>query len=81
MAQFGVPVKLELSALVNVSQGLERGSIYLEDIILDLINTWKPLVSSHTGGMIDTNKTATKKESDELSDSGEKSRDSNTNTN
>ena len=81
LAQFGVPVKLELSALVNVSQGLERGSIYLEDIILDLINTWKPLVSSHTGGMIDTNKTATKKESDELSDSGEKSRDSNTNTN
>ena len=48
LAQYGVPVKLQLSALCGVTQGVERGLTFLEDNILNLSEEWKPLASSHT---------------------------------
>ena len=71
LAQYGVPVKLELSALLGVSQCLERGSAYLENEILKLHEEWLPLQSSHTM----SNDTTNEKSTTELSDDGEKTKD------
>lgn len=72
MAQYGEPVKLELSALLGVSPSLERGSTFLENEILNLHEEWKPLVSSHTQN---PNEVTNEKNPRELSDDGEKTKD------
>ena len=75
LAQFGVPVKLELSALLGVSQNLERGSAFLENEVLNLHKEWLPLVSSHTNSLSDMNEGSNEKEVKDLTDDGEKSKD------
>ena len=74
LAQYGVPVKLELSALLGVSQCLERGSTFLENEVLNLHEQWLPLMSSHTQSL-DGNEGSNEKKIRDLSDAGEKSKD------
>lgn len=73
LAQYGVPVKLELSALIGVSQCLERGSTFLENEVLNLHEQWLPLMSSHTMTMEGDG--SNEKKASELTDNGEKTRD------
>lgn len=75
LGQYGVPVKLYLSALANVNQNCERGLTYLENNILNLHEEWLPLISSHVQNNEDTNK----KDIRELTDEGEKTRDNDVN--
>lgn len=75
LSQYGLPVKLQLSALCGVTQGLERGLTFLEDRVLNLSTEWKPLASSHTTSGSDNNGGAEEVSDDNLSDEGEKSRD------
>lgn len=66
LAQYGVPVKLQLASLMGVNQSKERGLTFLEDNILDLSNEWKPLQSTHTqSGEVG----ATPKDDSEIADS------------
>ena len=77
MAQYGVPCKLQLAALCGITAIRERGMSAIEEA-LDIANTWKPLMSSFTtSNTTDSTEEAgrPKSEDSELSDSGEKSRD------
>ena len=48
LAQYGMPVKLELSSLANANPAKERGMSYMEDILGLAKTQWdKPLVSSN----------------------------------
>lgn len=76
-AQYGIPVKLQLSALLNATQGKERGLTLMEEI-LDLQNTWKPLMSSHTTSGNDEGGRP-QLEDNEISESGEATRDNGSN--
>lgn len=80
LAQYGIPVKLELASLVNANPVKERGMSYMEEI-LGLSNTsWnRPLMSSNVqSGMTENGDGSEgRPESDEpLSDEGESTRDS-----
>ena len=77
LAQYGVPVKLQLSALCGVTQGIERGLTFLEDNILNLSEEWKPLASSHTTSNTDNENESGRSEveDDKISDEGEATRD------
>ena len=77
LAQYGVPCKLQLAALCGITAIRERGMNAIEEA-LDIANTWKPLNSSFTtSGNTDNSEDVgrPKSEDSELSDSGEKSRD------
>lgn len=78
LAQYGVPVKLQLSALCGVTQGVERGLTFLEDNILNLSEEWKPLASSHTTSSSDLSGEGGREKVDDskISDEGEATRDS-----
>lgn len=78
LAQYGVPVKLQLSALCGVNQSIERGLTYLEDNVLNLSQEWKPLASSHTTSSADLTDEGGRPtvSEDNLSDEGQKTRDS-----
>lgn len=77
LAQYGVPCKLQLAALCGITAIRERGMSAIEEA-LDIANTWKPLNSSFTtSNTTDSTEDVgrPKSEDSELSDSGEKSRD------
>jgi hypothetical protein len=79
LAQYGVPVKAELCALKGITPASLEMQTYLENIILDIPNTWLPLTSSHTqttdaGGQ--GGRTPMKEE--DLSEEGLKTRDGGT---
>ena len=83
LAQYGLPVKLELASLTNANPVKERGMSYMEGV-LGLANTqWnKPLVSSNVqSGMTENGDGSDgRAKSDEpLSDEGEATRDGNKN--
>ena len=77
LAQFGVPVKMKLSALSGVTSLKERGMVALEEM-LDLANTWKPLNSSFIGNTTDDEGGRPKKSDGEIADNTEISRDRDT---
>ena len=77
LAQFGVPVKMKLSALSGVTALKERGMVALEEM-LDLANTWKPLNSSFIGDTTDDEGGRPKKSDGEIADNTEVSRDRDT---
>lgn len=79
LSQFGVPVKLYLSALSGVSQNAERGLSFLEDSVLDLSNQWKPLQSSHTSTATDSSEEVGRPTvaDDQITDNGEANRNNN----
>lgn len=81
LAQYGVPVKLQLSALCGVTQGVERGLTFLEDDVLNLSKEWKPLASSHTTSGSDLSNEGGRKKVDDskISDEGEATRDNDDN--
>ena len=82
LAQYGVPVKLQLSALLGATQGVTMGMAYLENDILKLHKTWKPLSSSFTTSSKDNEGAGRpEKEDGTLSDSGEKNKENDTNAN
>lgn len=79
LAQYGMPVKLELSSLANANPVKERGMSYMEDILgLAKIQWNSPLVSSNVQSGIPDNGDGSdgRPESDEpLSDEGENTQD------
>lgn len=83
LAQYGIPVKLELASLTNANPVKERGMSYMEEA-LGLANTsWnRPLMSSNVqSGMTENGDGSDgRPESDEpLSDEGERTKDGNKN--
>ena len=78
VAQYGVPIKLELASLLNANPVKERGMSYMEEM-LGLSNTsWnKPLVSSNvqSGNPDDGSEGRTTKDDEPLTDEGEATRD------
>ena len=77
---YGIPIKLELSALLNSNPVKERGMSYMENILGLTVDSWnKPLVSSNTqSGSIengDGSEGAPQKDDDDLSDEGQSTRD------
>lgn len=80
LSQYGLPVKLELSALANANPTKERGMSYLEDMLGLASSQWnKPLVSSNVQSGVtengDGSEGAPEKDEGDLSDEGEKTRD------
>lgn len=79
-AQYGLPVKLELSALVSANPVKERGMSFLEDALGLATTSWnKPLVSSNVqSGLPETgdgSEGAPTKDEGDLSDEGQATRD------
>lgn len=73
LSQYGVPNKIRLAALLGMSQSEQMAMNILEEDILNLTETWKPLNSSHTQSQKETGKS---EETDkEISDAGEKTKD------
>lgn len=84
VAQYGVPVKLELASLLNANPVKERGMSFIEDALGMGATSWvKPLVSSNVqGGAISENGDGSDgrpKSDGPLSDEGENTRDGNKN--
>lgn len=78
-AQYGLPVKLELSALVSANPAKERGMSFMENALGLSTTSWnRPLVSSNTQSGLTENGDGSdgRPESDgPLSDEGEKTKD------
>lgn len=80
-AQFGVPNKMKLAAVDGVPPLEVLSSQYFENEVLELHANWKPLMNSYvqSGAVADgtdpVDGGAPKKDSDSLSDEGDKSRD------
>lgn len=85
VAQYSVPIKLELASLLNANPVKERGMSYMEDILGLTSTSWnKPLVSSNvqSGTTENGDGSEGRPESDEpLSDEGERTQDGNKNDN
>lgn len=81
LAQYGIPVKLELASLTNANPVKERGMSYMEDVLGLAKTTWnRPLMSSNVqSGMIengDGSDGRSKTENPEdLTDEGQATRD------
>lgn len=82
-AQYGLPVKLELAALLNANPVKERGMSFMENALGLTITSWnKPLVSSNIQSGLNENGDGSegRPESDgPLSDEGERTKDGNKN--
>lgn len=76
-AQFGLPVKMLLGASLGLTPSAVTSMAYLENVVLDLVNNFIPLSSSHTqsGGESEEGSTEEAgrptKDEDELSEKGE----------
>lgn len=85
LAQYGIPVKLELASLTNANPVKERGMSYMEEALGLAGTSWnRPLMSSNVqSGMTENGDGSEgRPESDEpLSDEGEATKDGNKNDN
>ena len=85
LAQYSIPVKLELASLANANPTKERGMSFMENALGLSATSWnKPLVSSNvqSGNVENGDGSDGRAESDEpLSDEGENTRDGNKNAN
>ena len=83
LAQYGIPVKLELAALTNANPTKERGMSYMEEALGLTTASWnKPLVSSNVQSGLTENSDGSEgraKSEEPLSDEGEATRDGNKN--
>lgn len=80
VSQYGLPIKAQLSSLINTNPTKERGMSFMEDALGLTVDCWnRPLVSSNTqSGMSengDGSEGAPKKDDGDLSDEGEETRD------
>ena len=80
VSQYGLPVKLQLSSLINTNPVKERGMSFMENALGLTVDSWnKPLISSNTQSGISENgdgsEGAPKKDEGDLSDEGEATRD------
>jgi len=81
LAQYGIPVKLELASLTNANPVKERGMSYMEEALGLTTETWnRPLVSSNVQSGNTENGDGSEGRSkvdnpDDLSDEGQKTRD------
>ena len=73
LAQMSIPVKSHLAACSGLSPLELITSSYLENEIIDFDSNWKPLSSTHTQTKSETGRK--EKAEDELSESGQKTRD------
>ena len=82
-AQYGLPVKLELSALINANPVKERGMSFMENALGLTVASWnKPLVSSNIQSGLTENGDGSEgraKSEEPLTDEGEATRDGNKN--
>lgn len=79
-AQYGIPVKLELSSLLNANPVKERGMSYMENALGIGVDSWnQPLVSSNVqSGSVengDGSEGAPTKDEGDLTDEGQSTRD------
>lgn len=85
VAQYSVPVKMELASLLNTNPVKERGMSYLENALGLTVDSWnKPLISSNTqSGMNDNGDGSDGRPQSEepLSDEGEATKDGEKNDN
>lgn len=83
VSQYGLPVKLQLSSLVNTNPVKERGMSYMESVLGLAVDSWNhPLVSSNTQSGVDENGDGSDgrpRKDEPLSDEGENTRDGNKN--
>lgn len=77
-SQYGLPCKLQLASLLGLSASKERGLLELENA-LDIVNVWRPLMSSHTLTGDESAGGAPVVSDTDLSDSGEATRDNDSN--
>ena len=80
VSQYGLPVKLQLSSLVNTNPVKERGMSFMEEALGLTTDCWdRPLVSSNVQTSISENGDGSdgrpEKDEGDLSDEGEKTRD------
>lgn len=75
IAQYGIPVKLEIGAVAGLSPSDFVNKITLENDILGLQDLLTPLQSSHTQSAEDKEKGRPQKSDDEISDSGQINKD------
>lgn len=81
LAQYGIPVKLELASLVNANPVKERGMSYMEEALGLTIESWnRPLVSSNVQSGVNDNGDGSEGRDkidnpDDLTDEGQKTRD------
>ncbi len=82
-AQYGLPVKLELSSLISVNPVKERGMAFMENALGLTVSSWnKPLVSSNIQSGLSENGDGSEgraKSEEPLTDEGEATRDGNKN--
>ena len=72
---YGAPVKLAIPSVLGFSPSDAQGLSVLEEV-LDIVNTWQPLKSSNTqSGKNDDKGGRPKSDDDDLSESGENTRD------
>ena len=83
ISQYGLPVKLQLSSLVNTNPIKERGMSFMENVLGLTVDSWnRPLVSSNTQSGITENGDGSDGrplKDGPLSDEGENTRDGNKN--
>ena len=83
VSQYGLPVKLQLSSLVNTNPVKERGMSFMENVLGLTVDSWnRPLVSSNTQSGITENGDGSDGrplKDGPLSDEGENTRDGNKN--
>lgn len=78
-ATFGIPCKTLLAASAGLTPAEINGLTFLENEIIDFQNNWKPLLSSYTQN---TDEIGNEELSDmEISENGEKTRESESNSN
>ena len=81
LAQYGIPVKLELASLVNANPVRERGMSYMEEVLGLTTESWnRPLVSSNVQSGMNENGDGSEGRAkvdnpDDLTDEGQKTRD------
>lgn len=80
LAQYGIPVKTKLCSLVGMSMTEMITNTWLENDVLKLHENWLPLNSSHTQTDSEANGRP-KKESDQITESGEQTRKNGDNDN
>lgn len=82
-AQYGLPVKLMICACLGISPSAVVSMSYLEEQVLELSNSFVPLVSSHTqsGDGSENESGRPSSSNDELSEKGEASKEGDHNAN
>lgn len=78
-AQFGLPVKNELVAILGMQPSAMEANVFLENVVLGLTDKLIPLKSSHTSDGADEGGRPVENDEGELTEAGEQSRENDVN--